>query len=224
MIESKNLTVYRSLIPVLNDISFTVRACEFVAVDGANGAGKTTLLKCMAGAVRPDRGIVTWFGKTSRCSAAVRRQIGFAGHECGLYAELTALENLVFAARMHGLAYPAERAMVSLANADMKEIAHRPVRQMSQGMRQRLAIVRAALHDPPLILLDEPFASLDSQGRGWLEQLFNQWRHAGRTVCWVNHNSAQNLQLADRILALHAGSMLEVKTTPNRAKRLRRSA
>jgi heme ABC exporter ATP-binding subunit CcmA len=217
MIETIDLTVYRNRIAVLNGISLAVRSGELVALEGANGAGKSTLLKCLAGAVRPDRGVVTWFETSSRCTPEVRCRIGFVGHECGLYADLTALENLVFAGRMHGVAHPAERANEALAVAGLEAMAGRPVRQLSQGMRQRLAILRAVLHEPPLILLDEPFASLDEPGRCWLEQLFRQWRLAARAVCYVSHDAPRNYELADRVIVLDAGRIVESKT-PHCAK------
>jgi heme exporter protein A len=212
MVEITDLTVYRNRIPVVNGVSLAVRSGELVAVAGANGAGKSTLLKCLAGVVRPDRGVVMWFETSSRLTRTARCQIGFAGHDCGLYAELTAFENLVFAARMHGVTHPAARAKEALTAAGLEGMAGRPVRHLSQGMRQRLAIARAVLHEPTLILLDEPFASLDEAGRCWVEQLFRQWRLAARAVCYVSHDAPRNHELADRIIVLDAGRIVESKT------------
>jgi heme ABC exporter ATP-binding subunit CcmA len=224
MIKVTHLTVYRDRTPVLNDISFAIRPSEIVAVEGANGAGKTTLLKCLAGAVRPDHGIVTWFGKTARCSPEVRRHIGLAGYECGLYAELTALENLVFAARMHGITNAVECAAESLAAANLSNITDRPVRHLSQGMRQRLAIIRAALHKPQLVLLDEPFSNLDAQGQSWLQQLVLQWRRRGAAVCYVSHDCELNAELANRIISLDAGRIITIRTTGQETEYLRAMA
>jgi heme ABC exporter ATP-binding subunit CcmA len=224
MIEITNLTVYRNRIPVLREISLAVRAGEVVAIEGANGAGKTTLLKCLAGAVRPDQGTVTWFGESSRCSRAVRRRIGLVNHECGLYVELTALENLVFAARMHGISPPVERARESLAAAGLGEICNCPVLQLSQGMRQRLAILRSLLHEPRVILLDEPFTSLDPPGRIWLTRLFDQWRRAGRALCFVSHDSARNHDLATAIIRLDAGRITAADPAAHHTNCLRWSA
>jgi ABC-type nitrate/sulfonate/bicarbonate transport system ATPase subunit len=134
------------------------------------------------------------------------------------------LENLTFAGRMSGVTRPCEQAKQILASAGLKPIADRPVRQLSQGVRQRLAIARAVIHQPRLILLDEPFASLDAQGRRWLEQRFNQWRHAGRTVCFAGHDALQSRGLADRIVSLEAGRIITIEPTVRLATCSPRSA
>jgi heme ABC exporter ATP-binding subunit CcmA len=201
----RELMVCRDRLPVLCDISLAVPQGETLAVLGPNGAGKSTLLKCLAGSVRPTHGSVQWFGQPGAQSPVVRRQIGFVGHECGLYRELTAAENLVFAGRMFGVERPAETATKLLRDACLEWAANRAVGKLSQGMCRRLAIARMLVHEPRLILLDEPFASLDSDGCGWLERLFAQWRNEGRTVCFACHDADKSRVAADRLVWLECG-------------------
>lgn len=205
VVEAIDLTVVRNRVAVLCELNLSISVGEMVALRGSNGAGKSTLLKCLAGALRPNSGEVCWFGNSARCSLADRRRLGFAGHESGLYAELTARENLVFAGRMYGVARTHQRAKELLAVAGLEPFADRLVGRLSQGLRQRLAIARAVVHEPQLILLDEPFASLDARGRDWLERLFHDWRRAGRAVCFASHDSRDSQNLADRFVLLDEG-------------------
>ena len=211
-------------VPVLCDIDLAVAQGESIAVMGPNGAGKSTLLKCLVGAVRPAAGHVRWFGEATTRRDVVCRQIGFVGQECGLYAELTALENLLFAGRMNGVANIHDRARALLTDAGLELQAHRPAGQLSQGMRQRLSIVRAVVHEPRLIVLDEPSSSLDAAGRQWLERLFQRWRHAGRTVCFASHDAAQSHNFADRVVQLDAGKIVAIKKIDCQLTTLQRSA
>lgn len=223
-VEVAGLTAAYGRAPVLCDLDVTVAEGESIAVMGPNGAGKSTLLKCLVGAVRPAAGRVRWFGKsTTRCND-VRRQIGYVGQECGLYSELTALENLLFAGRMNGVANVHDRAAVLLAEGGIESQAHRPAGQLSQGMRRRLAIARALVHEPRLIVLDEPSSNLDAASRQWLERLFERWRRAGRTVCFASHDAAQSRSLADRIVHLDAGRMVSIEEGDCPPTTLRRSA
>jgi heme ABC exporter ATP-binding subunit CcmA len=221
-VEMIGLTVFRNHLPVLNDINLLVHQGELVAIMGPNGAGKSTLLKCLAGALRLNRGEVRWFGGSEIRSPNVRQYVGFVGHECSLYSELTVLENLIFAGRMHRLEWPRNRAIQSLETAGLEWSAHRRVGTLSQGLRRRVAIVRALMHDPMLILLDEPFASLDTNGRRSLEGLFRGWRNAGRTVCFASHDVCQSRLLADRIVSLDCGCIAASDTSDSVA--MRRSA
>ena len=212
LVVANGLSVERGRVPILRDIDLTISKGEVVALMGPNGAGKSTLLACLTGGLRPTSGAICFFGTAVRGSAAAKRQIGFAGHQAGLYGELTALENLMFAARMYGVDCSRERAQASLAKAGLEPMAHRPVAQLSQGMRRRLAIARALIHEPLLILLDEPFASLDANGSQWLELFFQRWRTSKRTVCFASHDAEQSRRLADRVVWLNAGRI----STPER--------
>jgi heme exporter protein A len=206
-VEAAHLVIVRRRTPVLNGVSLSLASGETIAIMGPNGAGKSTLLKCLAGALRPTAGFVTWFGNSNARSPMVRRQIGFVGHETGLYDELTALENLTFSGQMYGVTRSAERAGQLLSAAGLAVMVHRPVGRLSQGVRQRVAIARALVHQPQFLVLDEPFASLDAEGRQWLERLFHECRRAGRTMCFSGHDELQSRELADRIIWLEQGSV-----------------
>jgi heme ABC exporter ATP-binding subunit CcmA len=223
-VEAIGLAAVYGRTPVLRDVDLAVAEGESIAVMGPNGAGKSTLLKCLVGAVRPAAGRVCWFGETTTRRDRVRRQIGFGGQECGLYAELTALENLLFAGRMNGVAKIHDRAAAALAEAGLETQAHRPAGQLSQGMRQRLAIARALVHEPRLIVLDEPSSNLDAAGRLWLERMFESWRRTGRTVCFASHDAAQSGSFSDRIVHLDAGRIVAIEPADGPLTRLRRSA
>jgi heme ABC exporter ATP-binding subunit CcmA len=208
-VEIVEFTVRLDRVTVLGGINLRLLIGETLALMGPNGAGKSTLLKCLAGAIRPNGGQIRWFGGLATRSPVVRRRIGFIGHEFGLYRELTAAENLIFAGRMYGVERPAERADELLVNAGLEWAANRAVGKLSQGTCRRIAIARALMHDPQLILLDEPFASLDEGGTVWLEQLFDQWRHEARTVCFASHDARQNRELAHRTIRLQRGLVAE---------------
>jgi heme ABC exporter ATP-binding subunit CcmA len=195
---------------VLSQVDLRVAAGECVALTGANGAGKTTLLRCLAGALRPSAGEVRWFGRLAGADAATRRLLGMVAHESFLYPHLTVRENLVFAARMCGLPDPLGQADRWLDSVGLRPHAHRPSAQLSKGMRQRLAVVRALVHDPPILLLDEPFSALDAAGSQWLLGLLLELRGRGRTVCFTTHDPQKARLLSDRVFCLQSGGLLEL--------------
>jgi ABC-2 type transport system ATP-binding protein len=223
-VEASGVVVVYGRAPVLLDLDVIISEGESIAVMGPNGAGKSTLLKCLVGAVRPRAGRVCWFGMATTTCSHVRRQIGYVGQEYGLYAELTAWENLLFAGRMNGVAHMRDRAGALLSDAGLESQAHRRAGQLSQGMRQRLAIARALVHEPQLIVLDEPSSNLDAAGLQWLERLFEHWRCAGRAVCFASHDVAQGRSLAHRIIHLDAGRILAIERGDCPSTTLRRSA
>ena len=147
--EVTGLTVAYGRVPALRNVDLTVASGESIVFMGPNGAGKSTLLKCLVGAIRPSEGRVSWFGEIGGRRSSVCRRIGYVGQEGGLYAELTALENLVFAGRMYGVAGCRDRALALLEDAGLERHAHRLAGQFSQGMRQRLAIARAGSRPLP---------------------------------------------------------------------------
>lgn len=191
---------------VLRGLDFSALVGQCVAILGANGSGKSTLLRCLAGLLRPDTGSVLWFGRPAG-EVALRARIGFVGHESGLYAQLSVYENLLFAARMYGLASPAARAERMAAEVGLAAHGHRRVAQLSQGMRQRAALARALVHAPQVLLLDEPFAGLDAQGAAWLAGYVQALRRQGCTVCFSTHEPHRAWQLANRVLALVGGRL-----------------
>jgi heme exporter protein A len=212
-LEALGLAYARNRSVVLRDINLAVAVGEAVAVLGDNGAGKTTLLLCLAGCLTPARGEVRWLGERAAQSVASRRHIGFLGHETGLYSALTSLENLTFACRMWGLDAPHERAREFLAAMGLAQQAHIPVDRLSRGMRQRLAIARVVIHDPPVLLLDEPFTCLDSTGRNWFVHFLRYRRADGRAIVFTSHDARLCGAVADRLLVLRSGHLQSLDIT-----------
>jgi ABC-type multidrug transport system ATPase subunit len=194
---------------VLRGIDLDVGPGQVVGLLGANGAGKTTLLGCLASLVRPTAGQVLWFGHLANQRPAQRRQIGMVTHEHRLYSQLTLKENLVFAARMNGVDRPAERAERGLVDVGLGAFIDRFPSQVSRGMCQRAAVARALIHEPRILLLDEPFSGLDSNGADWLMQSLRQLRDAGRTICFATHDAVSADRLANRIWRLRSGCLEE---------------
>ncbi len=210
VIETINASVTRGRGLILRDINLKLAAGETVAVMGPNGVGKSTLLGCLAGTLRPTTGEIRRFSHAASRPPAANRDTGYLGHENALYPELTAVENLVFAARMYLLSDPTHLADARLASCGLARFRNCRVAQLSQGARRRLAILRATIHEPRLLLLDEPFASLDSDGSEWLESQFREWRRCCCTVCFVSHDADQAQRLADRTIHLAAGQVLNI--------------
>ena len=179
-------------------------ACLLVL--GQNGAGKSTLLKVLATLVRPSAGEVRVMGHSlPREAADLRRSIGYLGHEPQIYPGLTALENLEFGAKLHGLR-PARSALLGrLEEVGLGPVAMQAARSYSRGMLQRLALVRALLHDPELVLLDEPFTGLDAPGRSYVLRLLERLRASGKTVALTTHQLEEVYPLASQVLVLARG-------------------
>jgi heme exporter protein A len=186
----------------LDRVSFVVPAASTLAVFGPNGAGKTTLLKVLATLLRPHEGAVRVLGCELPGEAwKLRGQVGYLGHEPALYRSLTARENLVFAARLHGVG---EERVDSLLDAvGLARRADDRVDEFSRGMRQRIAAARAVLHDPALLLLDEPLSALDMHAVELLDPLIG--RASGRTRVLVTHDVERGRAEADQVLAIRGG-------------------
>lgn len=204
---------------VLRQIDLEIVPGQSLALTGANGAGKTTLLRCLASLVRPTAGTICWFGQPVTAGPAVRRLIGMVAHENRLYPQLTLRENLVFAARMHGLAEPHPHADAWLDRIGLAACAGYLPGQASKGMRQRVAVARALLHEPPILLLDEPFSGLDQAGCQWLMAMLHDVRGVGRTLCFATHDAGPVRRLADRVLELRAGTLHLVRDSAARGSR-----
>jgi heme exporter protein A len=188
-------------------ISATLQANETLAVLGPNGAGKTTLLRVLATLLRPHAGGVRVLGsELPRGAHAVRPQVGLVAHEPLLYRELTGRENLEFYARLYGVDEPSSRVGELLETTGLTSRADEPVRSLSRGMVQRLAICRAVLHRPALLLLDEPRAGLDPEAADLVEPLIG--RACGCTRVLVTHDVERSLLEADRILGLVNGRVV----------------
>ena len=196
---------------VFEHVDLSVAEGQCVALTGANGAGKTTLLRCLASALRPSEGEVRWFGHAAAADPASRRLIALAAHEGSLYPHLTLRENLVFAARMCDVRRPARRADQWLRGVGLHAYARCLPGQVSKGMRQRLSLARALLHDPQIVLLDEPFSGLDISGTDWLLDLLERLLRRRRTLLFATHDLQITRLLADRVLRLRSKRVDDVE-------------
>ena len=186
----------------LNDVSLSLQAGQTLVVFGANGAGKTTLLRVLATLLRPHRGSVRVLGKSLPDEAwAVRGRIGLLAHEPLLYRELTARENLHLHARLHRVGLARVDEVLELVR--MQERSREPLRTLSRGMVQRVAVARAVLHDPELLLLDEPRAGLDPAAIETVDPLIGAQSRCTRVIC--SHDPGGGLAEADLALGLRAG-------------------
>jgi heme exporter protein A len=186
----------------LSGVTVSVPAGATLAVLGPNGAGKTTLLRVLAGLLRPHEGSASVLGSKLPDEAwKVRGKIGFLGHDSLLYRDLTVRQNLEFHARLHGVSGVDE----ALASVGLERRAGDPVRELSRGMAQRAAVARATLHNPQVLLLDEPRANLDPAAAAQLEPLIG--RPSGRTRVLVSHDVERTLAESDVVLGLRGGEM-----------------
>jgi heme exporter protein A len=188
--------------PALSDVSLSLAEGQTLVVFGANGAGKTTLLRVLAGLLRPHGGEVRVLGLELPDERwALRGRVGLLGHEPLLYRELTAAENLRYHAALHGV--PGARVAELLERLGLGARTEEPLRTLSRGMVQRAAVARAVLHDPPLLLLDEPYANLDPAAVELLAPLIG--RASRRTRVLASHDPERGLAEADVVLGLQAG-------------------
>lgn len=201
-IELRGLTRHFGERTALAEVTVSVPAGSTLAVLGRNGAGKSTLLRILATLLRPHSGEAIVLGEPlPRRAWALRSRIGYLGHEPLLYRDLSGRENLHYHARLHRIAAP--RVDQLLATVKMGSRADEPVRSLSRGMVQRLAVCRAILHEPAVVLLDEPRANLDPGAAALLEPLIG--RSAGLTRVLTSHDPQAALAEADAVLALADG-------------------
>ena len=190
----------------LRELDVLVRRGESLAIFGPNGAGKTTLLKLLSGVLRPTEGTLAVFGQTTP-TTALRRRIGLVSHGSFLYPDLTARENLAFYAALFEVAERERRIDEMLAAVELEPWASRPVRTFSRGMEQRLALARAFLHRPDLLLLDEPYSGLDPQAVARLQAILARAHADGQTIVLTTHDIENGLEVCDHAAILHGGRM-----------------
>jgi len=211
-LEIKGLKKSFGLKPILRGVDLELKQGERKALMGANGAGKTTLLRILAGLTAPGAGVVHIAGlDLTRDAQRVRQIVGFVGHQPYLYDELTALENLLFFGRMYAVKDAQQRARALLHRVGLEKRARERINTLSRGQLQRLALARALLHSPRLLLLDEPDTGLDEQGNELLKELLNEHVAQGGAALFATHQLAHALQLGDSIAELDKGRIVSIR-------------
>ncbi len=193
---------------VLRSVSLRIESGEFVALFGHNGAGKTTLLKLIATHIRPSTGTVKIFGEDAFRDSGIRRKIGLVTHSSFLYDELTVRENLLFYARQFGV--EEDNFLDTVEFLGMNRWYNVRVKQLSHGLRKRADIIRALIHEPNLILLDEPFTGLDSETCDVLVNYFRGQRQRGnekKTLLIASHSQEWVKKVCDKAISLHRGKV-----------------
>jgi ABC-type multidrug transport system ATPase subunit len=189
----------------LRGVSAEFDGGRFHAILGDNGAGKTTLLRALAGLAHPTRGVISILGKSPQEAC---REIGYMAHPSLLYDEMSGMENLRYFARLYGIAGDARGEDV-IRSVGLDPGLTRPVGQYSQGMRQRMSLARAILHDPNVLLLDEPFSNVDVHSAREMVGLLKGMRDAGKTIFVVTHQAALLEGVADEFVWMRAGQIVE---------------
>lgn len=196
----------------VDGVSFQLDRGLLLAVFGPNGAGKSTLLRMLAGVLRPTSGQIRVAGEAARVpDREWRRRVGVVSHESFLHGHLTAEENLLFYGRLFGLQHLKERVREHVEAMGLREGAGVPVADLSRGFQQRVALARALLHDPEVVLLDEPYTGLDAHAAGLLREQLGSLKDGRRTVVLVTHNLRQGLELADRVAIQVRGRFVTVE-------------
>ena len=195
------LSKYYSSTLLFKDISFELGPGEILGITGWNGCGKSTLLRIIAGLVRPSAGQVEMFYEDEAIPKEARRKfLGMVAPALALYDELTALENMAFFCRVRGVSYDRNHCLHIMKRVGLSEQAHKMCRNYSSGMKQRLKLAQALLHNPPLLLLDEPGCNLDSKGIRIVENITSEQRRFGMTV--IASNEKREVDYADRVINL----------------------
>jgi heme exporter protein A len=210
MIQVRGLVKSFGSTVALRGVDLDVADGEFLTVVGPNGAGKTTLIRVLATLNRPTSGEVRIGGlDPARDEVAIRRQLGMVSHQPLLYGDLSAVENLAFYGRMYDVPDLSRRIKELLDQVGLAARGDDMVRTFSRGMQQRLAIARAILHDPPLLLMDEPFTGLDQQATDMLSRVLENVGAGGtRTAVMTSHDLERGLSLGDRLVILDRGQIV----------------
>lgn len=213
-LEIRGLKKSFGLKPVLRGVDLSVGTGERLVLLGANGAGKTTLLRILAGLVRPGAGKISIDGlDLLEQTREIRRKVGFVAHQPYLYDDLTAQENLLFFARMYAVEQPQARALKLLQRVGLDKKARDRASSLSRGQLQRLALARALLHSPQVLLLDEPETGLDQAGMELLLELLQEHREQRGTTLFTTHDLEAAIQRSDQIAMLHNGRVAYQQAT-----------
>lgn len=193
---------------MLWDLNLSLPWGDTLALFGANGSGKTTLLRILSTSVRPDSGTVKVAGRDlRRHTSEVRRRIGVVGHRTFLYDDLTPRENLTYYARLYGIQDRDQRIEAVLRRVGLSSRVDDRIRSLSNGMQRRVAIARAILHQPDVLLLDEPEAGLDRDSREMVGDLLEEWNEQGRSVIFTTHDIELGLAWGRTAAVLRAGKL-----------------
>ncbi len=196
MVRASGIYKFFGDFPALRDVSFEIPTGGCAALLGHNGAGKTTLLRLLARLSKPQKGAL---------ELPARDKVGYLGHGLGLYEDLSASDNLRFWAECYGAPHAAADAW--LERVELEHVAEAPVRQYSRGMRQRVALGRAFLHQPELLLLDEPFTGLDQRSVELMQALLQESLDRGATIVLSSHQIPEVMALATQTLRLDRGRL-----------------
>jgi ABC-type multidrug transport system ATPase subunit len=211
MTDAATIIIVRGLVKqfgrfaALRGVDAEFAAGKFYVILGDNGAGKTTLLRALAGLAHPTQGKIIIFGKSPKDAC---RELGYMAHPSLLYDEMSGLENLRYFARLYDISGD-KRCKQAIRSVRLDPELSRPVGQYSQGMRQRMSLARAVLHDPKILLLDEPFSNVDVHSAGEMVGLLKAMRAAGKTIFVVTHQAALLESAADEFIWMQAGKIVE---------------
>jgi heme exporter protein A len=207
MIEVRALSKHFGRFSALRNLDLSVSAGDFVSLFGKNGAGKTTLLRIIAGLSSPSSGTLNIRPPRPGSPGFVRGRIGYLSHETSLYMDLTALENLRFYAHMMDASADESDLSRRMEQVGLAGREREPVRNFSRGMQQRLAIARAFLHDPDILLLDEPFTGLDPSGADFFKNFLARVHAAGKTCIMTIHDTGLGYEIAGRLVVIENGTV-----------------
>jgi len=205
VISVENLTKQFGRFAALRGVTASFQRARLYGILGDNGAGKTTLLRTLAGLVQPTRGTVSILGKTNLHET--RHDFGYMAHPSLLYDEMSAMENLVYFARLYGIR-SSDRCAEVIAAVGLDPELQRPVGQYSQGMRQRISLARALLHNPQILLLDEPFSNVDIRSAREMVRLLSGMRDQRKTIFVVTHQASLLNSVADEFVWMNNGQIV----------------
>ncbi len=209
IIEVRGLVKKFGFKTALRKVDLFLKKGDCLALFGPNGAGKTTLIQTLCSLMRPTAGKVVIAGFDTRYnSAALHQLIGVIAHDTFLYSDLTAAENLVFYGRMYNVSRLNEKIEKLINLVGLSAYTHDQVQTFSRGMKQRLSVARAIIHDPAILFLDEPYTGLDQQGIEDLKQLLMKFRNQGKTIILTSHNLSRGLELCNQAAILNAGVLI----------------
>ncbi|MGQ0794309.1 MAG: ABC transporter ATP-binding protein [Deltaproteobacteria bacterium] len=193
----------------LRGVNLRVKKGEFLSLFGPNGSGKTTFIKILSALAKPTSGKLTLMGRDiQRDADFARAAVGVISHDPYLYANLSALENILFFASLYGVSLAEDSAARLIAQVGLQARMHDLVRTFSRGMKQRLAVARSIVHNPALLLLDEPYTGLDPHGERMFTDILAGLKSEGRTIIMTTHNVAEGFRISDRAAIMARGEVV----------------